>query len=91
MSRVHRVQNCNTNDRVGYCLDLIDLFLSKAVAGREKDREFCMALLEYAYISSETVLEKVQIMPIEDDEQRKLRTRIRRWVKALQDKGCKIS
>ena len=34
-SRVHRVQNSNTNDRVGYCLDVLDLFLSKAAAGRE--------------------------------------------------------
>lgn len=26
MSRVHRIQNGNTNDRVGYCLDVVDLF-----------------------------------------------------------------
>jgi hypothetical protein len=45
MSRVHRVQNENTNGRLGCCLDLPDLFLSKAAAGREKDREFCMACL----------------------------------------------
>ena len=43
--RVHRVQNSNTNGRVGYCLDVLDLFLSKAIAGREKDREFCRALM----------------------------------------------
>lgn len=47
MQRVHRVQNSNTNGRVGYCLDVLDLFLAKAAAGREKDREFCMALFEY--------------------------------------------
>ena len=49
MQRVHRVQNDNTKDRVGYCLDLVDLFLAKAAAGREKDRAFCMALFEYGY------------------------------------------
>lgn len=48
--RVHRVQNANTNHRVGYCLDLVDLFLSKAAAGRDKDREFCMAMLEHGYV-----------------------------------------
>ncbi len=47
MTRVHRVQNNNTNGRAGYCLDVLDLFLAKAAAGRDKDREFCMALLEY--------------------------------------------
>jgi len=40
--RLHRVQSAATNGRVGYCLDLIDLFLSKAAAGRDKDR--CSAL-----------------------------------------------
>lgn len=44
MQRVHRIQNSNTQDRVGYCLDLVDLLLSKAAAGRQKDRDFCMAL-----------------------------------------------
>ena len=44
MSRVHRVQTETTNGRVGYCLEVTDLFMSKAVAGREKDRLFCIAL-----------------------------------------------
>ncbi len=48
MQRVHRIQNGNTNDRVGYCLDVLDLFLAKAAAGREKDREFCMRCLSTA-------------------------------------------
>ncbi|WP_211090135.1 DUF6036 family nucleotidyltransferase [Pseudothauera nasutitermitis] len=38
MQRVHRVQNGNTNDRVGYCLGVLDLFLAKAAAGRSKPR-----------------------------------------------------
>ena len=86
MRRVHRVQNSNTKDRVGFCLDIIDLFLSKAVAGREKDREFCIALLHYSYISLEQALDLVPTMPINDIEQRKLRARVRRWAKFLQDK-----
>lgn len=40
MTRVHRVQNPATNGRVGYCLDVVDLFMSKATAARDKDREF---------------------------------------------------
>ena len=51
LQRVHRVQNSNTNDRVGYCLDVADLFASKAAAGRDKDRKFCMALLTHAYVT----------------------------------------
>ncbi len=87
MQRVHRVQNGNTNDRVGYCLDVLDLFLAKAVAGREKDREFCMALFEHRYVTPAQVLELVPIMPIDEKEQRTLRATIRRWAKAVRDAG----
>ena len=81
MSRVHRVQNRQTNDRVGYCLDILDLFLSKAAAGRPKDREFCSALLKYGYLSPEDVIDKIPIMPIGEEDQKRLLSRIRRWAK----------
>ncbi|MCW5593647.1 MAG: hypothetical protein KIS74_16220 [Burkholderiales bacterium] len=81
-SRVHRVQSVNTGDRVGFCLDLRDLFLAKAIAGREKDREFCIALFEHRYITPAQVLELVPTMPIDGERQRKLRATIRRWAKA---------
>jgi len=90
MQRVHRVQNGNTNDRVGYCLDVLDLFLAKAVAGRDKDREFCMALFEHHYVTPVQVLELVPIMPVDDKEQRTLRATIRRWAKAVRDAGHNI-
>ena len=47
LQRVHRVQSRNTNDRVGYCLAVADLFMSKAAAGRDKDREFCMCVFRF--------------------------------------------
>jgi hypothetical protein len=87
MSRVHRVQNSNTNGRVGYCLDVADLFLSKAAAGREKDREFCMALLAHGHVTVTVALDRVPHMPLDADAQRRLRATIRRWAKTLQDKG----
>ena len=67
---------------MGYCLDLRDLFLAKAAAGREKDREFCIALFEHHYVTSAQVLELVPAMPIDGERQRKLRATIRRWAKA---------
>jgi len=87
MDRVHRIQNGNTNDRVGYCLDVVDLFLAKAAAGRDKDREFCMALFEHGYVTPAGVLELVPFMPLEDKQQRALRATIRRWVNAVRDAG----
>ncbi len=88
--RVHRVQNENTNGRIGYCLDVLDLFLSKAVAGRDKDREFCMALLEHAYLTPNQALDLIPTLPLQPDEQRRLRATIRRWAKALREAGHPI-
>lgn len=87
LDRVHRVQNENTNGRVGYCLDVADLFLSKAAAGRDKDREFCMALLEYKYVKLAQVLDLLPTLPVDASDRRRLRTTIRRWAKVLRDVG----
>lgn len=90
LGRVHRVQNENTNGRVGYCLDLPDLFLSKAVAGRDKDREFCMALLEYGYVKLVQVLALLPTMPLDAKEQQRLRSAIVRWAKRLRNAGIDV-
>ena len=80
MTRVHRVQNNNTNGRVGYCLDLVDLFLAKAAAGRDKDREFCMAPLEYNYLTPAKALEMVQTMLLASLKFMKVRAKCRGWL-----------
>ncbi|HQY46709.1 MAG TPA: hypothetical protein PLE38_07155 [Usitatibacteraceae bacterium] len=82
MERVCRIQGENTGHRLGYCLDLRDLFLSKAAAGREKDREFCIALFEHRYVDVGRLLDLVPTMPIDGERQRRLRATIRRWAKA---------
>jgi hypothetical protein len=83
LSRVHRVQSAATNDRVGYCLDLPDLFLSKAAAGRDKDRLFCIEMLRHSYVTEMQVVSLVADMPLNADQQRRLRATIRRWAKSL--------
>ena len=72
IERVHRVQNAATNDRVGYCLDVVDLFMSKAAAARDKDREFCIALLEHGYVKPVQALDLVAVMPLDEERQRKM-------------------
>jgi len=91
MSRVHRIQSAATNDRVGYCLDLPDLFMSKAAAGRDKDREFCMAMIEHGNVKPVEVLGLVDDMPLEEQGQRRLRSAIRRWVNAARKQGHEVS
>lgn len=82
MERVHRVQGEGTNGRVGYCLDVTDLFMSKAAAGREKDRKFCIALLAYGYVTVDRVLALVADMPMDDAGRKKLSASVRRWDRA---------
>lgn len=79
INRVHRVQNAATGGRVGYCLDVIDLFMAKAAAARDKDREFCVALLAHGYVTQAQALDLVSKMPIDVEQQRRLRATIRRW------------
>ena len=55
--RLHRVQTRATDLKIGYCLDVVDVFMSKAFANREKDREFNMALLRYGYVSAQRAIE----------------------------------
>ena len=87
MTRVHRVQNAATNGRVGYCLDVMDLFMSKAAAGRDKDRIFYLALLEHGYVKPSQLMPLVESMPIDLSARRRMRDTIRRWVRTLRDAG----
>ncbi len=71
---------------VGYCIGVLDLFLSKAVAGRAKDMEFCTALLVHGYLRPADALALVKNMPA-DVNQRTLSARIRRWVAIAREAG----
>ncbi len=84
MTRVNKIQNENTLGYAGYCLDVLDLFLAKAVAGRDKDRDFCQALLKYGYVEVEKALAKVPLIPLDAQgvttvTPQSLVARIRRW------------
>jgi hypothetical protein len=63
-------------------LDLPDLFMSKAAAGRDKDREFCSAMLSHGYVRLQQVLDLVDAMPLDESDRRRLRATIRRWARA---------
>lgn len=51
-----------TNGVRALCLELHDLWLSKAVAGREKDRAFCRSLLSRGLVSPSTLRERLAVM-----------------------------
>jgi hypothetical protein len=53
--RLVRYQSPATGGVVAWCLELHDLWISKAIAGRPKDREFCRALLDAEYVDRATL------------------------------------
>lgn len=86
MSRVNKIQNENTRGYAGYCLGVLDLFLAKAVAGRDKDRDFCQALVQHGYVDVDAALAKLHLMPLDPQGLRSITpkslvARIRRWTR----------
>lgn len=79
LRRVEKIQNDATNNRIGYCLGVIDLFMAKAVAARDKDRDFDIALLVHGYVSIEMAVSMVDKMPMDTAAKGRLRARIKRW------------
>ena len=58
--RLIRYETPATNGAVAWCLDPHDLWISKAIAGRQKDIEFCEALLGRGVVSEETLTERLE-------------------------------
>lgn len=75
-ARLIPIDNSNTNGFVGLCLEVHDLLLSKYVAGREKDREFCTAVVQAGLASRDVLRERLATMPLETAT----RERIERWL-----------
>ncbi|OOG58045.1 DUF6036 family nucleotidyltransferase [Polaromonas sp. C04] len=63
--RLHRLQTPSTNDRIAYCIDVLDLFMAKCAANREKDREFNVVLLRAGLVDAPSALLRVPDMPID--------------------------
>ena len=70
--RLVRLQSPNTDGKIGYCLEITDLFLAKCAANREKDREFNVALLQHQLVDAATALERVPSMPLDGAGQERI-------------------
>jgi len=57
--RLIPVSNANTGGREGLCLERHDLCVAKLVAGREKDYEFCAALITGAIVDPSVIAERL--------------------------------
>ena len=70
--RLVRFESAGTNGVVAWCLEPHDLWVSKAIAGRPKDLEFCRALLDRALVSGDRLRERLAIVVTLDPRVRAL-------------------
>lgn len=61
--RLVRFESPGTNGVVAWCLDPHDLWVSKAIAGRPKDVEFCRALVERSLVSGAQLRDRLALVP----------------------------
>jgi hypothetical protein len=61
--RLVRYESPATGGVVAWCLELHDLWISKAVAGRTKDHEFCTALLRDSLVEPRLLEERLSATP----------------------------
>jgi hypothetical protein len=61
--RLVKIQNQNTDLKIGYCLEPHDLAASKLAAGREKDWHFVATLLQHGIAYAATLHERVATLP----------------------------
>lgn len=50
-----------TNGVTALCLEPHDLWISKAVAGRPKDRDFCQALIDHSLVGKDLLRERLEM------------------------------
>lgn len=81
--RAKRVQNENTNQKTGWCVEAHDLAASKLVAFREKDLNFVRVLIVEGLIKGPKLLLRVSQLPKSARLPDELRSRIVRWVKGI--------
>ena len=71
-SRLVKLQSPNTDLKVGWCLDLHDLAVSKLAAGREKDWPFVSTMLMHGLIQSDTLRERLKQTALSEVQHQRL-------------------
>ncbi len=79
--RLIRIENANTGGKVGLCLEVHDLAISKYVAGREKDLEFTTELARHDMIRLTMLMDRLSLTThaaLTPDRRKVVEARIRR-------------
>jgi hypothetical protein len=74
--RLVRIENANTNGYVGLCLEPHDLLVAKYFAGREKDHDYCAAVVAAGLVDRGTLLRRLADTELDDEQRLRIERRI---------------
>jgi hypothetical protein len=78
--RLVRFETPATNGVTAWCLEAHDLWISKAVANRDKDREFCQALLSTGLVDRDVLRARLDsVRSLAAEQQELIRRQIESW------------
>ncbi len=89
--RLVRLQSQNTDGKVGFCLEVTDLFLAKCAANREKDRDFNLALLRHGIVDPMVALARVDLLPLDREGRERVAALIGRLVLQSESSGPHVA
>lgn len=75
--RLVKIQNENTDLKVGWCLEPHDLAAAKLAAGRDKDGPFVATMLSHGIVSGEELLRRIALLPVPPLRRQQLASRAR--------------
>jgi uncharacterized nucleotidyltransferase DUF6036 len=67
----------NTRGATGWCMEIHDLVLSKCVADREKDWEYARVAISGGLVSTQTLLDRVDLLPVDENDKQRILKRLR--------------
>ncbi|MGH9066621.1 MAG: DUF6036 family nucleotidyltransferase [Acidimicrobiales bacterium] len=79
--RLVPVCNDNTNGVTGWCLEPHDLCVSKLLAGRPKDHDFCRALVRAGLVDPELLLDRLDQLERSTEERDRARAFVRGYAR----------
>ena len=79
--RLVPIRNANTRGATGWCLEVHDLAVAKAVAGREKGRDFLREALRHGLLDQATLRARVADTALDDPRRALVAGRIARAVR----------
>ncbi len=83
-NRLVPIRNANTRGATGWCLEIHDLAIAKAVAGREKDLEFLRAVVRHHLVDASILTERANQTSLDEQARAGVEARVGA---ALRDAG----